>query len=184
MQDKATKSTFPATFPLTDIIAASCLENGLVLYPGAKGTVRASLSLLSWELMKSAGGRVEWGSHAYCSAIHGHGRGTGLSRSDAGKGGRCRNRGVCALSYRNHQNHRTPSSAEVGFSSLFVGTGNWHEAAVRDCPPRRVWRSVRGLAPIVSPVRSAPSPLLLLDKQELKRRKKAKQSKRWIPAHP
>ncbi|KAL8280029.1 hypothetical protein RQP46_007610 [Phenoliferia psychrophenolica] len=37
--DKATKATFPTSFPITDLISNECLKKGLVVYPGMKGTV-------------------------------------------------------------------------------------------------------------------------------------------------
>ncbi|ORY26780.1 adenosylmethionine-8-amino-7-oxononanoate aminotransferase [Naematelia encephala] len=39
VKDKGTKEMFPKTHPITDIIAGDCLANGLVVYPGMKGTV-------------------------------------------------------------------------------------------------------------------------------------------------
>ncbi|ORY79763.1 adenosylmethionine-8-amino-7-oxononanoate aminotransferase [Leucosporidium creatinivorum] len=38
VKDTATKAAFPSSFALTELISSHCLENGLVLYPGA-GTI-------------------------------------------------------------------------------------------------------------------------------------------------
>ena len=41
VQDSSTKACLPADVPFADLVEVECMNRGLIVYPGTKGTVRA-----------------------------------------------------------------------------------------------------------------------------------------------